>query len=69
MHRLEKYQHMDEEQYTNTRKPCINVTIYDAVLLLHTLKLSETYGGMDDKIVEIDIRFTKDKELHMLFDT
>ena len=69
MHRLEKYQHIDEEQDTNTSKPHIDMAIYDAMLLLHTLKLPETYGALAYKLLEIAVRSTPAIEVQMLFDT
>lgn len=69
MHKLEKYQRMDFEQSANTGKPYIDVAVYDAMFLLHTLKLPETYGNLAYKLLEIAVRSTSAKELHMLFDT
>lgn len=69
MHRLEKYQHIDEEQDTNTSKPQVDVAIYDAIVLLHTLKLLETYGGRTYKLLKVAFHSTPAKEVHVLFDT
>ncbi len=68
MHRLEKYQHMDEEQGANAGID-IDVAIYDAMFLFHILKLPETYGDLAYKLLEIAVCSTLAKEVHMLFDT
>lgn len=56
MHRLEKYQHIDEEQDKITSQSHIDVTINDAMFLLHTLKMPETYGAFTYKLLQIAVR-------------
>ena len=69
MHRLEKFQRIDKDEDTNTGKPHIDIAIYDAMFLLHTLKMPETYGALAYKLLEIAIHSTPAREVHILFDT
>ena len=47
----------------------IDVAVYDAMFMLHTLKFPETYGALARKLLEHISSSTPAKEVYLVFDT
>jgi len=68
-HKLELYQNVDEGHIMTKDIRQVDVIVYDAMFVLHTLRFPETYGALARNLLEYITCNTSAKEVHLVFDS